>query len=123
MVNSLHNQLEALGLNVGDVVLVHSSFKSLGISDPEEIIGALLTVLGTNDAWLSPIDRYRRTSTIRLGLPPASVFFRSISGSVVARRSRGRLLIRCRTAYRPGSKCPMSSYPFGTSSRMHSDHA
>lgn len=60
MIHSLHSQLQALGLQEGDIVLVHSSFKSLGISDPEEIIGALLDTLGPQGTLLMPALTYNQ---------------------------------------------------------------
>jgi aminoglycoside 3-N-acetyltransferase len=50
----LANQLRALGLQPGDSVLVHSSFRSLGIADPERILGALVEVLGPEGTLLMP---------------------------------------------------------------------
>ncbi len=50
----LRSQLEDLGLKAGDIILVHSSFKALGIKDPEEILGALLDVLGPDGTLLMP---------------------------------------------------------------------
>ncbi|HLV79297.1 MAG TPA: AAC(3) family N-acetyltransferase [Chthonomonadaceae bacterium] len=58
MRNLLQFQLDALGLREGDIVLVHSSFKSLGITDPEEIIGALLDALGPQGTLLMPALTY-----------------------------------------------------------------
>ena len=58
MSNLLQSQLKVLGLQAGNIVLVHSSFKSLGISDPEEIIGALLDVLGPPGTLLMPALTY-----------------------------------------------------------------
>jgi aminoglycoside 3-N-acetyltransferase len=47
-----------LGLNADDVVLVHASFKSLGICDPEEILGALLAAIGPGGTLLMPALTY-----------------------------------------------------------------
>jgi aminoglycoside 3-N-acetyltransferase len=59
MADMLRPQLESLGLRAGDIVLAHSSFKSLGIRrDPEEIIGALLDVLGPQGTLLMPALTY-----------------------------------------------------------------
>jgi aminoglycoside 3-N-acetyltransferase len=54
MPTSLSSQLQTLGLQAGDILLVHSSFKSLGIRDPEEILGSLLEVLGPDGTLLLP---------------------------------------------------------------------
>lgn len=56
----LHSQLQTLGLRAGDIVLVHSSFKSLGIADPEEIIGALKEVLGPQGTLLMPALTFKQ---------------------------------------------------------------
>ncbi len=48
------SQLQTLGVQAGDTLLAHSSFKSLGMRDPEEILGALLTVLGSQGTLLLP---------------------------------------------------------------------
>ena len=58
MKNSMQFQLKALGLRAGDIVLAHSSFKSLGITDPEEIIGALQDVLRPQGTLLMPALTY-----------------------------------------------------------------
>src|SRR5437868_14678503 len=58
MTRHLRSKLEELGLKPGDIVLVHSSFKSLGVTDPEEIIGALLDVLGPEGTLLMPALTY-----------------------------------------------------------------
>lgn len=54
----LAGQLHRLGVERGDAVLVHSSFKSLGIADPEEIITALLAALGPEGTLLMPALTY-----------------------------------------------------------------
>ncbi len=54
----LTDQLTRLGLQVGDVVMVHSSFKSLGISDPEDVVKALLEVLGPRGTLMMPALSY-----------------------------------------------------------------
>ena len=56
--SSLVSQLRALGLARGDVVMVHSSFRSLGIRDPELILRALLEVLGEEGTLLMPALSY-----------------------------------------------------------------
>ncbi len=58
--STLVGQLRALGLQRGDVVMVHSSFKALGIQDPELIIGALLETLGKNGTLLMPALSYKQ---------------------------------------------------------------
>jgi aminoglycoside 3-N-acetyltransferase len=60
MSNLLNSQLMALGLREGDILLVHASFKSLGVGDPEEIIDTLLAVLGPQGTLLMPALSYRQ---------------------------------------------------------------
>src|SRR5689334_11642001 len=57
---SLTDDLRALGLQPGDVVMVHSSFRALGIADPELIIGALLGALGDAGTLLMPGLSFRQ---------------------------------------------------------------
>ena len=49
-------KFKELGIKEGDVILVHSSFNSLGniSNDPDEVINALLTVLGKNGTLIVP---------------------------------------------------------------------
>jgi aminoglycoside 3-N-acetyltransferase len=54
----LTEQLYNLGLAQGDVVMVHASFKALGIPDPEEIILALLETLGESGTLFLPALSY-----------------------------------------------------------------
>jgi aminoglycoside 3-N-acetyltransferase len=54
----LVSQLREIGLKPGDVVMTHSSFKSLGIRDPEQVILALIEVLGDNGTLLMPALSY-----------------------------------------------------------------
>jgi len=54
----LANQLQEIGVKRGDVIMVHSSFKSLGIKDPEQIILALLEVIGVSGTLLMPALSY-----------------------------------------------------------------
>ncbi|HEY9075302.1 MAG TPA: AAC(3) family N-acetyltransferase [Anaerolineaceae bacterium] len=57
---SLAADLRQLGLRAGDTVMVHSAFKSLGITDPEVIIAALLEVLGEEGTLLMPALSYQQ---------------------------------------------------------------
>jgi aminoglycoside 3-N-acetyltransferase len=57
-VTELTRQLRDLGLQAGDDVMVHSSFKSLGIRHPEEIVLALLAALGDTGTLLVPALTY-----------------------------------------------------------------
>ncbi len=52
--SSLVDDLSAIGLRAGERVMVHTSFKSLGIADPEIIIRAILSVIGANGTLLMP---------------------------------------------------------------------
>jgi len=54
----LVEDLRRIGLRKGDLVMVHSSYKSLGIDNPEEIILALLGVLGETGTLLFPALSY-----------------------------------------------------------------
>jgi aminoglycoside 3-N-acetyltransferase len=58
IISLLAEQLHTIGLERGDVVMVHSSFKSLGIQDPEEIILALLGILGESGTLFMPTLSY-----------------------------------------------------------------
>lgn len=55
---TLVSQLQALGLGRGDVVIVHASFKALGVKEPELILMALGEVLGNTGALLMPALSY-----------------------------------------------------------------
>src|SRR5581483_84933 len=55
---TLVRDLQALGLRSGDVVMVHASFRALGLSDPEAIIQALLAALGDRGTLLMPALSY-----------------------------------------------------------------
>jgi aminoglycoside 3-N-acetyltransferase len=54
----LTEQLHNIGLAQGDVVMVHASFKALGIPDPEGIILALLETLGESGTLFLPALSY-----------------------------------------------------------------
>jgi len=56
--DALCHDLAALGLCPGDHVMVHSSFRSLGVADPEVIILALLRVIGPRGLLLTPALSY-----------------------------------------------------------------
>jgi len=58
MIFHLAEQLRDIGLENGDVVMVHSSFKALGVNDPELIILALLQALGASGTLLMPALSY-----------------------------------------------------------------
>ena len=60
MSNLLIDQLEALGLRAGDVVMVHASLRSLGVSDPENVVEALLGVLDYRGTLMMPALSYRQ---------------------------------------------------------------
>jgi aminoglycoside 3-N-acetyltransferase len=59
-VTELADQLRTLGLRRGQAVMVHSSFRSLGIADPELLVQALLLVLGDTGTLLTPALSYRQ---------------------------------------------------------------
>ena len=59
--SSLAHDLRALGLRRGDVVLIHSSYRSLGIDNPETLIQALIHVIGDSGTLLFPALSYNQT--------------------------------------------------------------
>ena len=54
----LTDQLRAIGLRRNDIVLIHSSYKSLGIPHPEDFILAVLEVIGDQGTLLMPALSY-----------------------------------------------------------------
>jgi len=54
LMSKMIEQLQNLGIKRDDTVMVHASFKSLGIADPEDFILALLEVLGGDGTLLMP---------------------------------------------------------------------
>jgi aminoglycoside 3-N-acetyltransferase len=50
----LVSDLVALGIRPGDAVMVHSSFKALGVPDPETVVLALLEAVGTHGILMMP---------------------------------------------------------------------
>jgi aminoglycoside 3-N-acetyltransferase len=58
---SLARELRAIGLRSGDVVLVHSSYRSLGIKNPETLIQALIQVVDESGTLLFPALSYNQT--------------------------------------------------------------
>jgi aminoglycoside 3-N-acetyltransferase len=58
---SLTHDLHTIGLRSGDIVLVHSSYRSLGIDHPETLIQALLQAIGDTGTLLLPTLSYRQT--------------------------------------------------------------
>ena len=73
----LIEQLHVIGLKSGDVVMVHSSFKALGIKDPEDIILALLETLGESGTLLMPALSYLPTDIYDTNQTPSCVGFLS----------------------------------------------
>ncbi len=53
MINMI-KQIQKIGIQRKDTVIVHASFKSMGITDPEVFILAILAVLGENGTLLMP---------------------------------------------------------------------
>jgi aminoglycoside 3-N-acetyltransferase len=58
---SLTYDLRAIGLRHGDVVLVHSSYRSVGIDHPETLIQALIAAIGDTGTLLLPALSYNQT--------------------------------------------------------------
>ncbi|MCC7261787.1 MAG: AAC(3) family N-acetyltransferase [Candidatus Latescibacteria bacterium] len=87
--DDLAEQIRNSGINGGDTVLVHSSFKSLGIRDPEEFILAMLEVLGEYGTLLMPSLSYKQhpphihsTNTTPSCVGFLSEYFRTRAGTV-----------------------------------------
>jgi len=87
--DELVEQIRNSGLKSGDTVVVHSSFRSLGILDPEEFIRALLAVLGDYGTLLMPSLSYQQepptihnTNTTPSGVGFLSEYFRKRAGTV-----------------------------------------
>jgi aminoglycoside 3-N-acetyltransferase len=59
--STLANDLRAIGLRRGDVVVVHASYRSLGIEHPETIIHALIHAIGDSGTLLFPALSYLQT--------------------------------------------------------------
>jgi aminoglycoside 3-N-acetyltransferase len=57
---SLARDLGAIGLQRGDSVLVHSSYRSLGVEHPEIIIQALMQAIGESGTLLFPALSYNQ---------------------------------------------------------------
>lgn len=60
IVEPMLKDLAALGLARGDVVIVHSSFKSLGLTDcsPADVVGTVIDFLGPDGTLLMPTFSY-----------------------------------------------------------------
>jgi len=58
---SLAHDLRAIGLRPRDIVLVHSSYRSLGIDHPETLIQALIQVIDDTGTLLLPALSYLQT--------------------------------------------------------------
>lgn len=69
---SLGQDLTALGLGAGDVVMVHSSLKSLGwvAGGPVAVIEALIDVLGPTGTLAMPAHSSDWTDPAKWGMPP-----------------------------------------------------
>jgi len=58
---SLAHDLRAIGLRRGDAVLIHASFRSLGIKNPETLIQALMQVIDDLGTLVFPALSYNQT--------------------------------------------------------------
>jgi aminoglycoside 3-N-acetyltransferase len=56
----LTHDLRAIGLQRGDTVLVHSSFRALGVEQPETLVQALIHAVGEPGTLLFPALSYRQ---------------------------------------------------------------
>ncbi len=54
IMTDLTKQIRDIGLAENDIVMIHSSYKSLGVGHPEEFIEAVLEVLGEGGTLLMP---------------------------------------------------------------------
>ena len=61
---SIKNELKALGLQKGDAVLIHSSFKSLGVVEGgiQTLVEAMLSVIGDTGTLIAPTLTFRDVS-------------------------------------------------------------
>jgi len=57
---ALSVDLARLGLAQGDIVLVHSSFRSLQVGNPEDIVCALVNLIGPDGTLMMPALSYRQ---------------------------------------------------------------
>ena len=60
LVKQLQTQLRDLGVEAGDLLMVHSSFQSLGVDDPEIVVQALLQALDPGGTLLMPALTYEQ---------------------------------------------------------------
>ncbi len=82
-------QLQKLGIQSNDTVIVHASFKSLGIDDPEDFILALIEVLGESGTLLMPALSFEQnppnrhnTKTTPSNVGYLSEYFRTKAGTL-----------------------------------------
>lgn len=60
VVPAMLDDLRAMGVHEGDCLIVHSSFKSLGLTDasPADVIGTLIEAVGTSGTLMMPTFTY-----------------------------------------------------------------
>lgn len=105
IISALALSLEKLGIKGGDSLLVHSSLRSLGGVAPDEIIGALIEVLGSEGTLMFPTLSYEtvnaRNPFFDCRYTPSnvgalSVLLRNISARTTRRCAACRLRIPAR---------------------------
>ena len=105
---SLAHDLRAIGLRRGDIVLVHSSYRSLGIDHPETLIQALIQAHRRPGTLLLPALSYRQTPpTVHntLTTPSCVGFLRNISARAPARSAASTQLTRSVRSARASANC------------------
>jgi aminoglycoside 3-N-acetyltransferase len=85
----LTEQIRAIGLKRNDIVVIHSSFKSLGVAHPESFILAVLEVIGDQGTLLMPGLSYlqipphiHNTNTTPTSVGFLSEYFRKRPGTL-----------------------------------------
>lgn len=137
--DSLTQDLRALGVAPGDLLFVHSSFKSLGPVEggAEAVVDALEDALGPDGLLLMPsfnlVESERRAETWDLRATPSTVgwlteFFRRMPGThrsdhyshSVAARGRGADAFVADHLSNEGCRSPWDREPWGRTYGAHS---
>jgi aminoglycoside 3-N-acetyltransferase len=136
---TLAHDLRRLGVEEGDILFVHSSFKSLGPVDggAAAVIGALEDAIGADGLLLMPsfnlVENDKRAETWDIKTTPSTVgwlteFFRRMPGTVrsdhyshsVAARGKGAADFVKDHRRREGLKSPWDKEPWGATYGTHS---
>lgn len=135
----LQHDLKNLGVELGDVLFIHSSFKSLGpvAGGAETVVGALEDAVGSEGLVLMPsfnlVDRPKRAETWDVGTTPSTVgwlteFFHRMPGTYrsdhyshsVAARGKGAKAFVADHLSCEGLKSPWDLEPWGKTYGIHS---